>query len=213
MSDSDEETLDVTSSKFDPLKALYAPKLPLTVPDAPIYDNVSKFYSMKLAPKKEPTRKKVPKETEPSTSGERKFLPHQMPVSAPRHQRPMRTVLTRMESVTGPLAVLRECVTSQIRIKVITRSMNGIRGYCEAFVVAFDRHWNLALKDIREVWTRKKKSKVPAVGSSGTRVESTPAAGRTVLVLKSSKKDELLERHVPQLLLRGEHVAVISVLR
>ncbi|XP_049857173.1 U7 snRNA-associated Sm-like protein LSm11 isoform X3 [Schistocerca gregaria] len=155
----------------------------------------------------------VPKETEPSTSGERKFLPHQMPVSAPRFKRPGRTVLTRMESVKGPLAVLRECVNSQIRIKVVTRSMNGIRGYCEAFVVAFDRHWNLALKDIREVWTRKKKAKVPSIGSCGTLVESTPATGRTVLVLKSGKKEELLERHVPQLLLRGEHVAIISVLR
>ncbi|XP_047108102.1 U7 snRNA-associated Sm-like protein LSm11 isoform X1 [Schistocerca piceifrons] len=213
MSDTDDESLDVTSSKFDPLKALYAPKLPLTVPNAPIYDNVSKFYSTKLAPKREPSRKKVPKETEPSTSGERKFLPHQMPVSAPRFKRPGRTVLTRMESVKGPLAVLRECVNSQIRIKVVTRSMNGIRGYCEAFVVAFDRHWNLALKDVREVWTRKKKAKVPSIGSCGTLVESTPATGQTVLVLKSGKKEELLERHVPQLLLRGEHVAIISVLR
>lgn len=42
--------------------------------------------------------------------------------------------------------------------------MNAVRGFCEAYVAAFDRHWNLALEDVREVWTRRKKKKVPAIG-------------------------------------------------
>lgn len=40
----------------------------------------------------------------------------------------------------------------------------GIRGYCTAYVAAFDKHWNLALEDVDEVWTRKKACKVPAYG-------------------------------------------------
>ena len=50
-------------------------------------------------------------------------------------------------------------------LQVFIRDMAGIRGYCLAFVAAFDKHWNLALEDVREVWTRKKKNKVPALGN------------------------------------------------
>lgn len=49
-------------------------------------------------------------------------------------------------------------------IKVYTRNAEGIRGFIEAYVVAFDKHWNLALEDCFEVWTRKKKRKAPALG-------------------------------------------------
>jgi small nuclear ribonucleoprotein (snRNP)-like protein len=42
--------------------------------------------------------------------------------------------------------------------------MAGMRGYCIAFLSAFDKHWNLALEDVREVWTRRKRRKVPALG-------------------------------------------------
>jgi hypothetical protein len=42
--------------------------------------------------------------------------------------------------------------------------MAGMRGYCIAFLAAFDKHWNLALEDVREVWTRRKRRKVPALG-------------------------------------------------
>lgn len=38
-----DESLDVKSEKFDPLKALYSSKTQLSSSRAPIYDNVSKF--------------------------------------------------------------------------------------------------------------------------------------------------------------------------
>lgn len=41
-----------------------------------------------------------------------------------------------------------------------------MRGYCVAFLAAFDKHWNLALEDVREVWTRRKRNKVPALGET-----------------------------------------------
>ncbi|KAL1132023.1 hypothetical protein AAG570_011633 [Ranatra chinensis] len=68
-------------------------------------------------------------------------------------------VFTRMEQMSGPLALLRDCMERRVRIKVFTRSVNGIRGHCIAFVAAFDKMWNLALEDVREVWTRKIKRK------------------------------------------------------
>lgn len=47
-SETSDESLDVKSEQFDPLKALYSPKVSrqLTLTNAPIYDNVSKFESI-----------------------------------------------------------------------------------------------------------------------------------------------------------------------
>lgn len=93
-------TLDITSDQFDPLKALYAPKVVLPVRDAKIYDNIGKYESVVIA-KRLPDGKKqsskllttanagksgsnvtsqisgasvVPKGENPF---QRKFLPHQ----------------------------------------------------------------------------------------------------------------------------------------
>lgn len=48
---------------------------------------------------------------------------------------------------------------------------------------------------------------------SWPRLASTPAAGRNVKVISSLKNEETLERHLPQLMMRGEHVVVISVMK
>lgn len=49
--------------------------------------------------------------------------------------------------------------------KVYTRNARDIRGHVEAYVAAFDKHWNLALEDCYEVWSRKVKRKAPALGT------------------------------------------------
>jgi hypothetical protein len=51
--------------------------------------------------------------------------------------------------------------------------MAGVRGYCVAFLAAFDKHWNLALEDVHEVWTRRKRSKVPALGKAVVKTQSS----------------------------------------
>jgi len=42
-SETSDESLDATSERFDPLKALYSTKVRLPSSEAPIYDNVAKF--------------------------------------------------------------------------------------------------------------------------------------------------------------------------
>lgn len=37
----------------------------------------------------------------------------------------------------------------------------GVRGVATGFIVAFDKHWNLAMKDVEEQFTRRRTSKVP----------------------------------------------------
>lgn len=43
--DSSGDSLDVSSSRFDPLKALYAKNIKIPVPNAPVFDNVAIFTS------------------------------------------------------------------------------------------------------------------------------------------------------------------------
>ena len=48
-------------------------------------------------------------------------------------------------------------------MQVVTRDEKGVRGELHATLVAFDKQWNLALKDVVESWRRKgpRKRKVP----------------------------------------------------
>lgn len=45
-SSSSDESLDLSSKKFDPRRALYSPKFQIPVPSAAIYDNLSKYESV-----------------------------------------------------------------------------------------------------------------------------------------------------------------------
>ena len=79
---------------------------------------------------------------DPSTSGV---------VTPSRPKRPTRNVLTRMdEAEEGPLSVLRRAVKNGIRIRVWTRAHVYIRGICSGFLVAYDKHMNLAMTDVDE---------------------------------------------------------------
>lgn len=85
----------------------------------------------------------------------------------PRILKGRRTVMVRMSEINkthGPLSrIATFCFTKQ-RVKVYTRSAASVRGYCEGYIVAFDKHWNLVMDDVVEVWTRKNKYKSLAIG-------------------------------------------------
>ncbi|KAL6419685.1 hypothetical protein ACFW04_011276 [Cataglyphis niger] len=93
-------------------------------------------------------------------------------------------------------------------LKRNNRSARGIRGHVEAYVAAFDKHWNLALEDCFESGSRKVKRKAPALGADAVKVEAAEN-GIPKTVVRKERKTETLERHVPQMLLRGEQVAII----
>ncbi|XP_043463615.1 U7 snRNA-associated Sm-like protein LSm11 [Leptopilina heterotoma] len=204
---SSDESLDARSENFDPLKALYSKKTKILSVKAPVYDNIVKFESViaGCAAKK----KSGQIEGEPM---QRKFLPNQGMIQGSSRSRERfiggRNILTKMKKAYGPLGELYVYMENKIKVKVYTRNAEGIRGFIEAYVVAFDKHWNLALEDCFEVWTRKKKRKAPALGSANEEVEKDESVPK-VIVQKTTKKTETLERHVPQLLVRGEQVAII----
>lgn len=114
-----------------------------------------------------------------------------------------------MQKILGPLGMLHGCMEDKIRIRVYTRNAHGIRGHVEAYVAAFDKYWNLALEDCFEVWSRKVKRKAPALGTDAVKIEPAESGVPRAVAKKIEGKMETLERHVPQMLLRGEQVAII----
>ena len=43
------------------------------------------------------------------------------------------------------MALLTRCVEEQKRVRVMVRGVDRIRGHVTGFLVAFDKHWNMAL--------------------------------------------------------------------
>ncbi|KAL0110058.1 hypothetical protein PUN28_013591 [Cardiocondyla obscurior] len=197
-----DESLDATSANFDPLKALYSPKIRLA-PAAPIYNNVAKFESFL----KGITAQAKGDRLAVTESTKRRFLSHQEPVPGRSHVQ--KNVLTKMDKILGPLELLHGCMENKIRVRVYTRNAYGIRGHVEAYVAAFDKYWNLALEDCFEVWSRKVKRKAPALGADAVKIEPAENDVPRAVVKKIEGKSETLERHVPQMLLRGEQVVII----
>jgi len=78
-----------------------------------------------------------------------------------------RTVLARMSEIgksRGPLSRIALFCYTKKRVKVYIRSAVSVRGHCEGYIIAFDKHWNLVMDDVDEVWTRKNKYKSLAIG-------------------------------------------------
>ncbi|XP_017768842.1 PREDICTED: U7 snRNA-associated Sm-like protein LSm11 [Nicrophorus vespilloides] len=219
-----DERLDFFSPNFDPLLALETTNVQPPVPVAKVHDNIQMYH---CAQNKKPSSGKTSTVVKPGSSKtqqvaplfERKFLPHQLPVKIERAPRkPLGNVLTKMDEITGPLQVLKDCMDRRVRIKVWTRSGHGIRGHCVAFLTAFDKYWNMSLVEVTEIWTRPKRRKVPALdGFKENRkdedMESRRGLFPDVAVIEQGKKTETCRRYVNELLVRGEQVAFIVVLQ
>ncbi|GIY52624.1 hypothetical protein CDAR_479701 [Caerostris darwini] len=72
-------------------------------------------------------------------------------------------VLVRMREGFNhsPLGNLSPLLDDNVRIKVWTRNTKEVRGISTGSIVAFDKHWNLIMKNVHEVYFKPKKTKVP----------------------------------------------------
>ena len=161
-------------------------------------------------------------------------------LKTPRRQKPPKNVLTFMQKTSdkgGPMALLARCVQEQTRVKVMVRGVDRIRGHVTGFLVAFDKHWNMALVDAEETFRRMRRVKSPPVAeaqvikdmksmrlsagsvnkskrgsSAAVKTRDTIVGYSTVHVIEKKRKSDICKRHIPQILLRGEHVAsVVSI--
>ena len=176
--------LDPESSEFKPLRAIYDAGFEVS-DNAVVQDNVEKCIAVIEGRVRV---KKVVKEEEKESKGEeevkleRQFRPEQL-AQPTRPRRMKKGVLERMKEAEGPLGGLRKLLEQGTKARVWTRGVQvrhglgirltshfktfdmtmyqGVRGVATGFIVAFDKHWNLAMKDVEEQFTRRRTSKVP----------------------------------------------------
>ncbi len=231
------DALNMCSTSFDAGRALFDNSFDISfAADQPVLDNVEKFVALskgKIRPKDKDKEKGEQGATGDERSSSsmpdrpipgRNFTHDQLPIHV--QQKPTKNVVEYMRRCSkpdfGPLSVLKRCVDDKTRVRVILRGPVGIRGHCTGYLIAFDKHWNLALVDVDETYTRRRQGK-PVLDSIedefavklsvDERMSSrTEVVGASVTkVIKTRRKTELCERHVPQIVLRGEHVVSVIV--
>jgi len=223
-SENSQDKLVPSSSSFEPLRAVYDPDFE-TDDNTKCHDNVEKCVAFLEGRWRQKPKKAENIDPEQEVKLERQFLPEQLPV-ATRGRKPLRNVVKRMEdfnSTSGPLFVLKQCREEKKRVRVWTRGVAGVRGVATGFIAAFDKHWNLALTDVDEQFTRRRSRKAPVLGGDKPSTGSVGEQGlpgpnlrewrvgeSTFRIIKVKKKVEIITRHVPQVLLRGEHVVMVS---
>lgn len=124
-------------------------------------------------------------------------------------------------------------------MQIFTRNVTTINGYVTGFIEAFDKHWNIVLSNVHEVWKRKKFHYCPeaviqpmpppsqrfndanADNDDNNRYDDelfTKCIQRlkmlnitqpTIAVKSLNRKQVECSRNVPKLLIRGEQIATI----
>jgi len=217
-----DKELNPEGSEFKPLRAIYDPAFEVS-DNAVVQDNVEKCIAViegRVRTKKVVREEKEQeKGEEVAVKLERQFKPEQL-AQPTRPRRMKKGVLERMKEVEGPLGGLRKLLEQGTKARVWTRGVQGVRGVATGFIVAFDKHWNLAMKDVEEQFTRRRTSKVPALGQRTQQAnvkdchrnrQNEEKIGESVVrVVQVLRKVEVCVRHVPQVLLRGEHVVMVA---
>ncbi|KAE8915387.1 hypothetical protein PF005_g2855 [Phytophthora fragariae] len=140
--------LDFRSAQFDALKALQAPRklLKLPVTTAHPLDNIQKCRH--LLPESDANRQTLvarPKKASPSAA--------EVKAIGANKTRAVTATPSLFEQLAdtyldGPFGVLRRCFLERMRVFVVVRRVNSVRGTCWGFLKAFDKHMNLVLLDV-----------------------------------------------------------------
>lgn len=108
------------------------------------------------------------------------------------------------QATEGPLRVLRDARLQRLRVRIVTRHASGVRGTCDAYVVAFDKFANMVLSDVEERYTVKTKRVVEK-----TRVNEK--SGEETTTLRIAPKLDHRTRRINQVFMRGEQVVSVSI--
>lgn len=106
-------------------------------------------------------------------------------------------------------------------LQIHTRNVTTINGFTTGFIEAFDKHWNIVLTDVIEIWRRKKfhycpKTILPSdhrddkqFAECMRRLQRLNVTVPAVTAKSLNRKLVECTRIVPKLLIRGEQIATI----
>lgn len=225
--------LDFTSDQFDAAYALIAPEQDIMRYNPSIFssisgqsqqlDNISKFRH--LLPKCDPQmieqkikhapNKPVSKTANSIGETRQKKVPMLLAISEKYESKQ-----------SGPLSLLYSIVANRQRARVMIRYVDCVRGTLTGYVMAFDKHFNMIMRDVDEVYSSRitqNTKAVEAVGgiqtSTDTSLINTCAPPKAKLEAQRRKcyppdgsggpGPAIKQRYFHQLLVRGDNVVMI----
>lgn len=212
--------IDFTSNRFDPLAALHSDSL-LMIPyqnllqNVPVLDNISK--ARVLLPDYDPYR--IDPVVRTTKGAARKTNAQFLSEASKGKVLPILQVIASKYQ-TGPLSLLYKCFFERKRIKVLVRYIDCIRGTLTGYIVGFDKHLNIILKDADEIYTPRythlHTSK--ALPHLADNLETTSDLLRKSKVdievqrrkaLKDPKQIHVTRRHCKHIFVRGDSVVMV----
>jgi len=179
--------VDLESETFDAKSSLLLDEIEVQLPNpsAQTFNNIDEYYAKTIG------KSKSGQQLMPSTSKE-VFPPFQRTLkiveSVSRYKRKeLQTVLTRMKPTNGPYFLLYKSLNNRIKVLIRRRRrvelFAGRFGWICGLLVAFDKHFNLAMTDCDETYSK---------------------------VNDNNEKVDVIN-HIKQLFVRGDNVILISL--
>jgi small nuclear ribonucleoprotein (snRNP)-like protein len=230
------KVLDFTSARFDAIYALDAPIGEVmaanpTIFSGPIAENVKRLDNISKfrvdLPECDPQRldplsihrnisaSKICSESKPNNDGEQKMKKISMFLS----------IASQYENRnSGPLSLLYSIIANRQRARVMVRYVDCIRGTLTGYLFAFDKHFNMLLKDVEEVYSGRISRHSEAVEISSKTDDDyilgeTPAPSKAKLEAQRRKcyppdgsggpGPAVKQRYFHQLLIRGDNVVMV----
>jgi small nuclear ribonucleoprotein (snRNP)-like protein len=222
--------INFTSDKFDAITALNKTFSEIEevngfIKHSKYLDNIYKFRP--YLPVCDPLYKPIPsRKTDPNnqTSSGNQEKPS---ADAMKKKIPVFTSLASCYQ-TGPLSFLYAAHVHRERIRVLIRYVDCIRGTLTGFVIAFDKHMNLLLRDVDEVFTNRVTTLLERDGDAEQRyhglrnidlelerrkyIQDGLGASHDMKRKETSpfaKNVKISRRHFQQLLVRGDNIVSI----
>ena len=162
-SQKDTRVLDFTSDRFDALYSLTAPEGIVVETNPTIFfgqtmiqklDNISKFRMM--LPKCDPQSLDPTSVNKHASSAKNNNTtkPNSINEEKTKKQPMFLSMVSQYESKnSGPLSLLYSILEQRQRVRVMVRYADCIRGTITGYLIAFDKHFNMILKDVDEVYS------------------------------------------------------------
>ncbi|KAL7480469.1 hypothetical protein ACHAW6_006170 [Cyclotella cf. meneghiniana] len=230
--------LDFCSDRFDAAYTLIAPERDVIHANPKIFlyseeeqgfketkqlDNISKFRSFlpicdpqMLQPKLRNTARTDPTKSRNAEDAIKKKQPMFL------------AMVSKYENKSsGPLSLLYSIVANKQRVRVMIRYVDCVRGTLTGYLMAFDKHLNMIMRDVDEVYSGRITQRADAVEAAGGTQQSYDASGNRTehappkAMLEAQRRrcyppdgsggpgPAIKQRYFHQLMVRGDNVVMV----